>query len=533
MRTAPVGDQADVRSGPPDVDPAQRDREAGIGGTGPLIPCSRMVSVNRHGSGSNRRRQQAAGIPRGGRHDHLQSRHCANRSQGLGVGGAGGQPAARHRVIDGQGAVVLPRRHEPPQLRGVVDQLVGRGVGEVHDHDLGDRQACPRWPHRTRAADRGLGDRGVTRAVVAVLARQSGRRPGGARIRDVLTRTGKPADRFPARDRGAGSAPPASYPPLLGRVGDHRHSRLSIGDGGLTSVRFVRGQPAAPAFPRYGFDCGLGGFIQRQTSAGRTFWYRPTAARNTGTRSAASAWLLLRDCLCPSPEVMPAESGRLTPFGQRWGRRRREASPPPRRAPVVTTSRSLPSTRTPGIPYPRRCADVFDLRRVGGRRHLGVLVVLADEHCQQIPARRHVGGLVERSGVGGAVTEADHRDAIGALVLGRHRQTHPPRGAPPLRCRSTASLPLRDWRAHGAALAAASRRRCSPSSRRRSPRAAPLPIRSLQSAVGGDERSSGRSVTPIPAATASCATASTQRNSPVPMPLLSRSSAAFIRTIKL
>src|SRR5581483_12230357 len=67
--------------------------------------------------------------------------------------------------------------------------------------------------------------------------------------------------------------------------------------------------------------------------------------------------------------------------------------------------------------------DVFELHRVPRRRHLRVLIVLAYQHDWQVPQRAHVRGLVERAGVGGAVAEADHRDAVEPLALGRHRQT--------------------------------------------------------------------------------------------------------------
>src|SRR5580693_7744562 len=54
--------------------------------------------------------------------------------------------------------------------------------------------------------------------------------------------------------------------------------------------------------------------------------------------------------------------------------------------------------------------DMFELHGVAGRRHFGVEVVLADEDQRQVPERGHVGRLVERAGVGGAVAETDHRD---------------------------------------------------------------------------------------------------------------------------
>ena len=63
---------------------------------------------------------------------------------------------------------------------------------------------------------------------------------------------------------------------------------------------------------------------------------------------------------------------------------------------------------------------VFDLHGVLGRRHLRVLVVLADQHHREVPERGHVHRLVERAGVGRAVTEAHHRDAIEPFALRCH-----------------------------------------------------------------------------------------------------------------
>ena len=84
------------------------------------------------------------------------------------------------------GAVVRPGGHES-QLGGIVDQLVGGDTDEVHDHDLGDRQHPVDGRADGRTDDGGFRDRGVQHPVVAVLRRQSCRRPGRSRVGDVLT----------------------------------------------------------------------------------------------------------------------------------------------------------------------------------------------------------------------------------------------------------------------------------------------------------------------------------------------------------
>ena len=57
-------------------------------------------------------------------------------------------------------------------------------------------------------------------------------------------------------------------------------------------------------------------------------------------------------------------------------------------------------------------------------RVLAVAVVLAHEQRRQLVERRHVGGLVERALVAGAVAEEGDGDAVGLAVLGRERRAH-------------------------------------------------------------------------------------------------------------
>ena len=96
-------------------------------------------------------------------------------------------------------------------------------------------------------------------------------------------------------------------------------------------------------------------------------------------------------------------------------------------------------------------------------------------------------GPAERSCVGGAATEGTTvtRSAPRAGPLMLHfTATGAPGPTMPVDS-ITPTFGIGDM--HGAALAAAPRRRCGPSSRRRRPAARPLPTVAVQSAVGGDE----------------------------------------------
>ncbi len=83
------------------------------------------------------------------------------------------------------GAVVRARGHEA-QLGGVVDELVRGDADEVHDHDLGHRQQAVHRGADRGTDDRGLGDRRVQHAVVAVFRRQARGGAGRAGVGDVL-----------------------------------------------------------------------------------------------------------------------------------------------------------------------------------------------------------------------------------------------------------------------------------------------------------------------------------------------------------
>ena len=155
-------------------------------GTRPFRPCSRMVSTNRHGSGSKIAEvSRPLAVPRSGRDDDLQAGDVHEpRLERLRVGGPGAEAAVDLRA-DGDRRRRAACRHEA-QLRRMVDDLVGRDADEVHDHDLGHRQQAVDRRTDRGAEDRGLRDRGVQHPVVAVLGGQSRGRAGGAGIGDVL-----------------------------------------------------------------------------------------------------------------------------------------------------------------------------------------------------------------------------------------------------------------------------------------------------------------------------------------------------------
>jgi hypothetical protein len=98
---------------------------------------------------------------------------------------AGGQSRI-HLSADGDRRGGPAGRHEP-QLGGVVDQLIGGDTDEVHDHDLGHRQHPVDRRADGSADNPGFRDRGVQYPVMAILRRQTCRRPGRPRVGDVLT----------------------------------------------------------------------------------------------------------------------------------------------------------------------------------------------------------------------------------------------------------------------------------------------------------------------------------------------------------
>ena len=179
-------------------------------GTGPFLPCSRIVSMNRHGSGSKIAEVSRPLPSRGvdGTITFIPGMCMNHASRDCECVAPVARPAYTWvRMVIGADRPAC--RHES-QLGAVVDQLVRGDSDEVHDHDLGHRQQPVHRGTDGRTDDRGLRDRGVQYPVVPVLCRQPRGRAGCAGIGDVLTEQEHSVVGLPTPDPARGSAPRAS-----------------------------------------------------------------------------------------------------------------------------------------------------------------------------------------------------------------------------------------------------------------------------------------------------------------------------------
>ena len=170
-----------------DLGLAERDRVVGVGDVAADGSIHLLVLEEEHRVlVADRRAEQAAGVVRRGRHDHLEPRHVGEerldrlRVIERAVDAAAVRGADRHRhAVAVVRAVAHPRRLGHDLVEGREDE-----VGEL---DLGDRAQAV-----DRGADRGpddhrLGQRRVDHAVVAELGPQAvGGQEDAALLADVL-----------------------------------------------------------------------------------------------------------------------------------------------------------------------------------------------------------------------------------------------------------------------------------------------------------------------------------------------------------